>query len=263
MSRPPLTVSPLLAAVAIASAALLSRHPLPLAILTAALLLVAPRPRWPVVAFAAIGFVMNGLFSWHGATVLWTATFTVPLMGRPRLTVEALALGGVTALQVAVVALAFLIAFTRTPPQAVARLVPGVGPRIATVVGLRALPDFVRDATALRRGMQVRGLETRGARGAGNLLVPLVARSLDRAATTIEVLHARGAGARPRTAIPLAFGVRDVMAVTVFVALVTAWAVGLWPQAVFFPRLSIASLTDPLVWLPAAPVALVPLVVRR
>jgi energy-coupling factor transporter transmembrane protein EcfT len=256
-------LTPLLSAAAVALAAGLTRHPLPLVLLVAAMLVVAPRPRWPVLAFAVVGFVMNGLFSWHGATSLWVADFTVPLLGRPRLTAEALTLGLATAMQVAVVSLAFLVAFSRTSPQAVARLVPGTGPRLAVRIGLRALPDLAEDARAMRAGLAVRGVETHGVRGAGNLLVPLVSRSLDRAMQTVEVLYARGAGARPRASMPLAWGTRDVVAVALLAALAACWLTGLWPQADYFPHLSFEPVASIRTWVPAAAVLAVPGVARR
>lgn len=263
MNPPQRRLTPFLVAAAVAAASLLTRHPLPLVVLLIALLPLAPRPRWPIAAFAAVGFVMNGLFSWYGATELWVADFRVPLMGRPRLTAEALASGGATAVQVAVATVALLIAFARTAPQALARLMPGAGPRLATGVALRAVPDFARDARAIRHGMAVRGLETRGVRGASHLLVPLVARSLDRAATTIEVLYARGAGARPRSAVPVRWTAWDVLAVATLGVLFAAWAAGVWPEATYLPRLALAPATDPVTWLPALPALLLPGVLRR
>lgn len=263
MSAPERRVTPLLVAASVVAASLLTRHPLPLLVLLAALLPFAPRPRWPIAAFAAVGFVMNGLFSWYGATELWVADFRIPLMGRPRLTAEALASGGATAVQVAVATLALLIAFSRTTPQALARLMPGTGPRLAAGVAFRAVPDFARDAKAIRHGLAVRGVETRGVRGASQLLVPLVARSLDRAATTIEVLYARGAGARPRTAVATRWTPWDGLAVLTLVGLIAAWATGLWPEATYLPRLSLASAAAWTTWLPALPALLLPGVGRR
>lgn len=251
-------LAPLAAGLLLLLVAVTLRHPFPLLLLLLAVWPLAPRPRWPLGALAAAGFVMNGLFSWHGATVLWRAPFTLALLGRPRITAEALASGLVTGLQIALAAVALLWALSRVAPQAVARLLPGQGPRTAAFVALRALPDTVRDARAMQVALAARGIDAGGARGAGHLLVPLTARSLDRAADTTALWHARGGGAKPRRAVPLRWGWRGAGAFLLATAWLAMLATDHAPNAVFLPRIEMASWTAWSVWAPMAALAIVP-----
>lgn len=230
--------------------ALITRHPAPLAVL---LLLLLPRmtgPRWPVLLIAASGFVMNGLFSWHGATELWRAPFTLDLVGRPRLTLEAMASGLTTGLQIGVAAFALMWGFAGTPPHAVARLVPGRSARIATLLGLRAVPELRRDATAMHHALAVRGIEARGVRGAGHVLVPLTARSLDRASDALEGMHARGMDAPARPAVPLRAGAMGWTSLAAIALLLLAAATGTLPAASYFPALGLGAVTAWTTWTP-------------
>ncbi|MGQ0536032.1 MAG: hypothetical protein ACT4PT_08160, partial [Methanobacteriota archaeon] len=232
---PPLRLAPLVSGLALATAAALSRHPAPLAVLLVVTLAVAPRPRAPYFLFALVGAAMNGLFSWYGDTVLWRAPFTVALLGRPAFTVEALLLGLVTGAQVAIIAAAVAAALTRTSPEAVARLVPGAGARLATGLALRAAPDLAADVAAMRAAQAVRGTAPAGLAGAGHLLVPLVARSLDRSMTTLEVLYARGGDARPTAARPVAGGAAGLRAACSLALVVGRRVAGWWPTADLMP----------------------------
>jgi energy-coupling factor transporter transmembrane protein EcfT len=248
----------LLAPASVALAALLTRHPLPLILLLAALWPRIPRPRTYLVAFALLGLILNGLFSWYGATELWAAPFTLSLMGRPRLTLEALALGAATGLQISVVAAAFIIAFTRTRPQDVARLVPGQGPKIATALALRTLPELARDAKGLRDGLALRGVDVDGVRGTASLLSPLVARSLDRTSQSLELLWVRGAGAPPRAATALRIDTTTILSALMLLLVPILWATGLWPQDQYLPTLALEPVTS-LRWLiPTLPLLTIP-----
>lgn len=240
----------LLAGTLLAVIALTVRHPLPLAVLVVVAWPGAPRPRWPLLSIAAAGLVLNGLLSWNGDTVLWRAPFTLSLLGRPMVTQEALLSGLTTSLQLLVAGLAAAIALTRTPPDALARLVPGAGPRIAVHLALRALPDLGRDAQAMRHALRARGIETRGVRGGSHLLVPLVARSLDRTAATVEVLHARGAGSRSRPAARVVLTAAGTLAL----AGIALWLGALWtgaaPRAAYYPHLDLGSAGSWRTWTP-------------
>ena len=156
-------------------------------------------------------WALNALFSWHGSTELWRAPFTVTLLGRPRLTLEALVWGGLAGAQIATAVLASTAATLSVPPETLHRALVAIGlPRgLATAGGLalRLVPDLTRDARALSVALSARGVETGTLRGKAQTLVPLTARALDRAGAAEEALLLRGGVApvrRPRVPLSLA-----------------------------------------------------------
>lgn len=78
-----------------------------------------------------------------------------------------------------------------------------VVPRSALTVALaaRLLPILRADASAIAEAARLRGVAPTG-RGAGALLVPLAATSLERGLDQAEAMVARGYGAGARTALP-------------------------------------------------------------
>lgn len=160
---------------------------------------VRRRTAWVHRAALGIGLAVlafNALFSWNGATLLWEAPFRVSLMGRPRLTVEAIAWGAAAGAQLAATVLALGAATLTTPPEALHRGLSRIGlpDALATAAGLalRLVPDTTRDARAMREALATRGVRTDGLRGTSHVLVPLTARSLDRAMEAEEALMLRG-----------------------------------------------------------------------
>ncbi len=146
------------------------------------------------IALAVIAF--NTLSSWTGATVLYQAPFRITLLGRPRFTLEALTFGTIAAAQLATTVLALGTATLKTPPELLHNALhkAGLPPTLATAatLALRLVPDTTRDAHAMQSALQTRGIPTQGLRGKSHLLVPLTARSLDRAMLAEEALLTRG-----------------------------------------------------------------------
>lgn len=208
----------LAAGVCLAAVAMLLTHPLAVA----ACLLLALGLAWKLELFerapallAAAGgiglavLVFNGLFAWRGATAIWEAPFRVRWLGRPRLTLEAIAWGLTAGAQLATTVLALAAATVAVPPEALNRAMEraGLPSSLARAGGLalRLVPDTTRDAKAMRDALRTRGVDTGSLRGASQTLVPLAARSLDRAAVAEEALLVRGyAPERRETGWPLA-----------------------------------------------------------
>lgn len=201
----------LAAGVSLAATAMLLTHPLAVAACLALALLLA----WQVDLFqdaAALGLaagtiglavlVFNAAFAWQGSTALWEAPFRVTWLGRPRLTVEAIAWGATAGVQLATTVLALGAATVAVPPEALNRAMEraGLPPSLARAGGLalRLVPDTAQDARAMRDALQTRGVDTSTVRGAAQTLVPLTARSLDRAAVAEEALLMRGYDAEER-----------------------------------------------------------------
>lgn len=203
--------------------------------------------------------LLNALFSWNGTTELWRAPFRIALLGRPRLTLEAIAWGIVAGGQLAATVLAVGAATLAVPPESLHKALVAIGlpTPVATAgsLALRLAPDTARDAQAMRRALHTRGVSTAGVRGASHVLVPLTARSLDRALVAEEALVLRGydtnaPGARAR--VPLLLGLAAVASIGLAVA-AAVWG-PLRPS--YYPSLALA--VDPLVLAGVAAVLVLP-----
>lgn len=195
----------LAAGACLAAAAMLLTHPAAVAVGLLLALELARRTRlagasraipWAAAGIGVAVLAFNALFAWRGATALWEAPFRVAVLGRPRLTVEALAWGATAGAQLATTVLALGAATVAVPPSALHRAMERIGlpASLAHAAGLalRLVPDQARDARAMRDALQTRGVETDTVRGASQALVPLAARSLDRALVAEEALLMRG-----------------------------------------------------------------------
>lgn len=195
----------LAAGVGLAAVTMLVTHPLAVAACLALAVLLAWKVRLrdasPALLAAAGGIgvavvVFNAAFAWRGATALWEAPFRIAVLGRPRLTLEALAWGATAGAQLATTVLALGAATVAVPPEALNRAMEraGLPSSIARAGGLalRLVPDTTQDARAMRDALRTRGVDTGSIQGASQTLVPLAARSLDRAAVAEEALLVRG-----------------------------------------------------------------------
>lgn len=236
----------LAAGLAIAAAAMLLTHPLAVA---ATLILalayahrvgVRRRTAWVHRAALGIGLAVlgfNALFSWNGATLLWRAPFRVTLLGRPRLTVEAIAWGATAGAQLAATVVALGAATFSTPPEALHRGISraGLPESFATAAGLalRLVPDTAEDANAMDDALAARGVATGGLRGKSQVLVPLTARSLDRAMEAEEALLMRGYGEnarrRPAGLPPVAWAALAAVALAALAGLLGAGRPDFYP----------------------------------
>ncbi len=247
---------------------MLVTHPLAILGLLALTLVYAARAgtytQAPILYKAAGGLalavlVFNTLFSWNGASVLWQAPFRIDVLGRPRLTLEAMAWGLAAGCQLGSVVLSLGTATLAVPPQTFHRALARLGlPRsVATAGGLalRLVPDIRRDAEAMRGALRTRGVPTDGLRGTSQILVPLTARSLDRALVAEEALTLRGYATegRDRQAPPGLAGALGIVA-TVVAGLVAFLGPG---RPAFYPTLQLA--TGPLDLALLAGALLVPL----
>lgn len=146
------------------------------------------------IGLAVVAF--NALFSWNGATLIWEAPFRITLLGRPRLTLEAIAWGTTAGAQLATTVLALGTATLTVPPDALHRALAraGLPDAVATAAGLalRMVPDTTKDAHAMTDALAARGVPTDGLRGKSEILVPLTARTLDRALVAERALLMRG-----------------------------------------------------------------------
>ena len=263
----------LAAGLALAATGLLLTHPVA-AVLTLALAAWFTRAtgahrQAPWLPKAALGIgvavlVFNGLFSWNGATVLYRAPFRIAMLGRPTLTLEAIQWGAVAGVQIAISVLALGAATLVVPPEALQRALVRIGAPTplarAGALALRLVPDTTRDAEAMRQALATRGQATDGLRGASQVLVPLTARSLDRAQLAEEALVMRGYHGQ----VPSRRGHLPAVAwtslATAFLALVLAlWGPG---RPAYYPVLDLPLTATALVWV-LLPVLLTAWLVRE
>ena len=172
-----------------------------------ALCLKAPRPRRflylaGTLSSALSVFLLSPLVSHTGSHLLWEGP-RIPVLGVVDVTSEELAAGGVQALRLAAVGLAFtayalLLDLDRLLQAA------GFARRSVLAVGLatRLVPTLERDAAGLVEALRGRGVEVRGLRGRARLLSPLLAGSLERSLNLAEAMEARGFGRAGRTRAP-------------------------------------------------------------
>ena len=206
-------LSPVPAAVllaAVAAAALLARNLVPLAVITATLLVLclrAPVERRGVYLYGAlvtgVGVFVLSPFLWvEGSEALWRGP-TLPVIGPLDVTVEELRIAAVNALRLTAVALAFSAYALLLDHD---RLVAAAGfarrSALAVALATRLVPTLERDAAGLAEAVRGRGLPLEGARAHARLLSPLVAGSLERASSLAEAMEARGFGRPGATRAP-------------------------------------------------------------
>lgn len=148
--------------------------------------------------------VINALVSYHGSHVLFTANFTLPVLGQPAVTLEALAFGGVMALRLLAILSAFtVLTFTIHPDDfmlAMTKLKLPSKSVLVTALSTRFIPTLIEDEESISAVQKSRGLEFdrgnlfRRARHRSAVLLPLLFNSLDRAVQVAEAMEARAFG---------------------------------------------------------------------
>jgi energy-coupling factor transport system permease protein len=186
--------------------ALVASHPLSLATLAAALLVLVLRASWRRARLYLLGIVVSSLslfLIWPltahvGSHPLWNGPI-VPVIGSIDVTYEELSAGAMQALRLAIVALAFAVWALRLDHDRLVREVRLARRSVLTVaLATRLIPTLERDAVGFIEALRGRGVPVRGLRGRARLLAPLVASSLERGLTLAESREARGYGRRGR-----------------------------------------------------------------
>ena len=154
--------------------------------------------------------VINALVSYHGSHVLLEAPFTLPVIGTPKITAEALAFGAIMALRLIVIVSAFvLINLTIHPDDIMAVLLKLKFPYKSVLLNslaTRFIPCFIEDVARISDAYRARGLEMdNGSRlvrlkNRSQIIIPLLANSLEKAVQVAEAMEARAFGSgRKRT----------------------------------------------------------------
>lgn len=200
----PVPAAALLAALAVA--ALLATHTLPVAAICMLLLVAAWRApaqrRWPYV----LGTLMTGLTVFLitpfveviGTHVLWAGP-TIPVVGTLDIRIEELRNGLFQGLRLTAVGLAFAVYALLLDHD---RLLTAAGwarrSTLAVALATRLVPVLERDARDLRLALRGRQVQL----GPVKLLSPLLAGSLERGLNLAEAMEARGYGRAGATRAP-------------------------------------------------------------
>jgi energy-coupling factor transport system permease protein len=195
---------------AIASAALISEHPLLLGALLCAVLTagvaagvgreLARAALTTALPLAFTSVLVNVLVSRDGLTV-FARLGDWGVLGQVNLTLEAVVYGLVFALRLLIVTLACLLVFCAADPDELLFAVRRISPRSALTAALatRLLPVLGGDARRLAEAQRCRpDGGARGVRGRLAILRATVGGALDRSLDVAAVLEMRGYGARGR-----------------------------------------------------------------
>ncbi len=152
--------------------------------------------------------VINALVSNQGSHILLQARFSLPLVGTPQLTVEALAYGTAMAIRLAAIISAFTLLNLCVHPDDLMRVAIRLRlpyrSVLATSLSTRFVPVLLADAATITDVQRSRGLEfdqgslLRRVRNRGALILPLLSNSLDRATQVAEAMESRGYGSSVR-----------------------------------------------------------------
>jgi len=148
--------------------------------------------------------VINALVSYHGNHVLAAAPFTLPVLGRPVITLEAIAFGAVMAVKLLVIISAFaFINLTVHSDDIMSVLIKMKLPYksvLVTSLSTRFIPCLIEDVQRINDAYRTRGvrLETgnrfRRLKNQAGIIIPLLSNSLDRAVQVAEAMEARAFG---------------------------------------------------------------------
>lgn len=209
---------------------------------------------WMAVAIVAI----NGIVGSQGSHVLLQAGFHLPLVGTPRLTLEALTFGGAMAVRLAAIISAFTLLNLCVHPddlmRAAIKLRLPYRSVLVTSLSIRFLPVLLQDARTITDVQRSRGLSFdsgglgRRIRNRGALILPLLSNALDRAVQVAEAMESRAYGAPVRRTYyrdaPLTSPDRLLLSIVWGGIVLSVWsrAAGIGSY-VYYPSLSAASLS--------------------
>ncbi len=145
---------------------------------------------------------INILFSQYGTHILYQLPFRIPLIGSPRITLEAILYGLGNALRLITIISAFIVLTLTTHPDDIMLLMQSMRLPYKTVLltslSTRFIPTLAKDLREIREAQQCRGLELHQkkllprVKSSGMIIIPLLSNSLDRTVQIAEAMEARG-----------------------------------------------------------------------
>jgi len=148
--------------------------------------------------------LINALVSSHGATVLFTFPFRIPVMGTPVITLEAIFYGAAMCLRLLAIISAFaILTFTVHPDDLMLAMIKVRLPYksvLVTSLSTRFVPTLIDDNQRITDVQRSRGLELDRGRLASrvksraSIVTALLSNSLDRAVQVAEAMESRAFG---------------------------------------------------------------------
>lgn len=203
--------------VSVMIASLIFEHPLYLGIIFLTTIPMAVMARiyrqWFCLVFFSLlmglGIILiNAIVINAGSTVLLEATFSIPTLGVPRITMEAICFAATMALRLVIIVSAFAVfTFSVHPDDQMLTMIQLRIPYKSVLVAslsMRFVPALFEDLDRLNEVQQSRGLEmSRGSifkriKNRATVLVPLLANSLTRCVQIAEAMEARAFGTGSR-----------------------------------------------------------------
>jgi len=148
--------------------------------------------------------IVNALVSYHGSHILWQAPFSVPLVGTPAITLEAIVYGVGMSLRLLVIISAFaIVTFTIHPDDIMLAMIKMKLPYksvLVTSLSTRFVPTLINDVERISDVQRSRGLELeRGKlmhriKSRMAIIIPLLSNSLDRTVQVAEAMESRAFG---------------------------------------------------------------------
>ena len=148
--------------------------------------------------------IINALVSYQGNHVLAIAPFTLPVLGQPVITLEAIVFGAVMAVKLLVIISSFaFINLTVDPDDVMSVLLKMKLPYksvLVTSLSTRFIPCLIEDVQRINDAYRTRGvlLDTgnwfKRLKNRAGIIIPLLSNSLDRAVQVAEAMEARAFG---------------------------------------------------------------------
>ena len=148
--------------------------------------------------------VINALVSHQGNHVICQAPFSLPIIGIPRITLEAICCGAGNAMRLlAIISAFFLVTFTIHPDELMLALMKMKLPYksvLVTSLSTRFVPTLFEDVERITDVQRSRGLELDKGRmlqrikGRMTVIIPLISNSLDRTVQVAEAMESRAFG---------------------------------------------------------------------
>jgi energy-coupling factor transport system permease protein len=202
--------------------------------------------------------VINALVSYHGTHVLVVTPFTLPVLGRPVITMEAIAFGTVMAVKLLVIISSFaFINLTVHPDDIMSVLLKVKLPYksvLVTSLSTRFIPCLIEDVQRINEAYRTRGvlLDTgswlRRLKNRAGIIIPLLSNSLDRAVQVAEAMEARAFGTGQRRTLYRDIRMSSIdLAILLFGALPLGFGILLsargYSDYTFYPSLGAMSLS--------------------
>jgi len=148
--------------------------------------------------------VINPLVNNNGSTILAEAPFSLPIMGTPVITLEAILFGvGMSIKLLAIISAFALLTLTANPDdlmRSILKLKLPYKSVLVTSLSTRFVPALIADVERITDAQRTRGIQFSKGRLYGrirrsvSILIPMLSNSLDRAYQVSEAMEARGFG---------------------------------------------------------------------